>query len=220
MNVDWSVQNKEMQTLLKKESTFKDGIKILFELRNSLMDQMLQYKKLLKREDFDSMPFINAKGYHSKNVAYSLWHIFRIEDIVCHSMIQGDEEIFFLKDYQKKIASSIITTGNELVKDEIFEFSNKLNIQELYNYIIEVKESTEKMLEVLSYKDLRRKMSITEKNAVTKLSVVSSNEKAFWLIDYWGSKTIRGLIQMPFSRHWIMHIEACSRIITKLGISI
>lgn len=29
-------------------------------------------------------------------------------------------------------------------------------------------------------------------------------------------ESIRGLIQMPFSRHWIMHIEACLRIKKKI----
>ena len=42
-------------------------------------------------------------------------------------------------------------------------------------------------------------------------------ENAVWLIDYWCKKDVRGLIQMPFSRHWIMHIEACERIRNKIG---
>lgn len=37
-----------------------------------------------------------------------------------------------------------------------------------------------------------------------------------WLIDFWCRKNIRGLIQMPLSRHWIMHIEASIRIWNKL----
>ena len=39
---------------------------------------------------------------------------------------------------------------------------------------------------------------------------------AFWLIDYWCGKDVKGLIQMPFSRHWIMHIEAMCRIKNEL----
>ena len=35
-------------------------------------------------------------------------------------------------------------------------------------------------------------------------------------IDFLKSKNIKGLIQMPFSRHWIMHIEAINRIKSKL----
>ena len=38
----------------------------------------------------------------------------------------------------------------------------------------------------------------------------------FEVIDYWCNKDIRGLIQMPFSRHWIMHTEACLRVKNKI----
>ena len=39
---------------------------------------------------------------------------------------------------------------------------------------------------------------------------------AAWLVDYWCGKDFRRLVQMPFSRHWIMHIEAALRIAGKL----
>ncbi|MBQ3885311.1 MAG: phage head-tail adapter protein, partial [Ruminococcus sp.] len=93
MNKEWSELNKTMQLQLKKADTYKDGIQTLFELRNSLMQEILSFRKL-ERSSFDAMPFINADGYHSKNIAYSLWHIFRIEDIVSHTLINGDEQIF------------------------------------------------------------------------------------------------------------------------------
>ena len=46
----------------------------------------------------NQMPFAGAKGYHNKTLAYSIWHIFRIEDIVSHEMIAGDEQILFRED--------------------------------------------------------------------------------------------------------------------------
>ena len=142
MNKDWSELNKTMQAQLKKKDTFDDGIATLLELRKLLWNTISSYKKELKREDFDSIPFINADGYHSKTIAYSLWHIFRIEDIVAHTLIKGDEQVFFAKGYQEKIGSPIITTGNELVKMEISDFSSKLDLDALYSYISDVKKST------------------------------------------------------------------------------
>ena len=35
------------------------------------------------------------QGYHSKTLAYSVWHIFRIEDIVAHEMIAEDQQVLF-----------------------------------------------------------------------------------------------------------------------------
>ena len=212
MNKDWSELNKTMQSQIKKKDTFDDGIATLFELRNNLWSTILSYKNELKREDFDKIPYINADGYHSKTIAYSLWHIFRIEDIVAHTLIKGDEQVFFAKDYQKKTGSPIITTGNELVKQEIADFSGQLDLDALYSYISDVKKSTEKILKGMSFEDTKKKISDDRRKELEKLGVVSEDESAIWLIDYWCKKDVRGLIQMPFSRHWIMHIEACERI--------
>ena len=138
------------------------------------------------------------------------------KDIVAHTLIKGDEQVFFREGYQKRINSLIITTGNELVKQEIADFSEQLNMDELYTYLSDVKQGTESILRDLSYDDLRRKVSIERKEQLESLSVVCNEESAIWLIDYWCNKDVRGLIQMPFSRHWIMHIEACLRIKKKI----
>ena len=216
MNKVWSELNKTMQTQIKKKDTYKAGIDILFDLRNQLMETLISFNEELSREDFDAIPFINADGYHSKTIAYSIWHIFRIEDIVAHTVITEDEQVFFTGNYQVRINSPIITTGNELVKEQIADFSKQLNMKELYSYIFEVKDSTEKIISSLSYNELKKKISEERKEHLKLLNVVSNDENAIWLIDYWCSKDIRGLIQMPFSRHWIMHTEACLRIKNKM----
>ncbi len=216
MNKEWSELNKTMQTQIKKKDTYEEGIGTLFDLRNQLMEILISFNVELCRKDFDAIPFINADGYHSKTIAYSIWHIFRIEDIVAHTLINEDEQIFFVGNYQERINSPIITTGNELIKQQIADFSRQLNLQELYSYIFEVKDSTEKIIKSLSYGELTQKISEERKEFLKSLNVVSSDENAIWLIDYWCNKDIRGLIQMPFSRHWIMHIEACLRIKNKI----
>ena len=208
--------NKTLQLQLKKKDTFESGVETLTLLRTNLMDTIDSWRDILTDEDYCSIPFINAKGYHSKTVAYSLWHIFRIEDIVAHTLVNGDDQILFSGGYQKKTGSPIITTGNELVKEQIADFSRQLNIDELYAYIHEVKKSTEEIARNLSFDDMKRPVTDERKAALESLNVVSKDEEAVWLIDYWCDKDIRGLIQMPFSRHWIMHVEACLRIINKL----
>ena len=116
MNKEWSELNKVMQTKIKKKDTYQEGIDTLFDLRNRLFQTITSFDDELSREEFNAIPFINANGYHSKTIAYSIWHIFRIEDIVAHNLINEDEQIFFVNDYQERIHSPIITTGNELVK--------------------------------------------------------------------------------------------------------
>ena len=214
MNKEWSELNKAFQTQSKKESSFAEGIDTLLILRQSLMEELICMKQMLCREDFNAMPYPNANGYHSKTIAYSVWHIFRIEDIVAHSLILNDSEIF--QAYRDIIGAPIITTGNELVGKRITEFSEKLDLDALYDYAIAVKNSTDELLKQLSYKDLRRKFSDADKTRLQQLQVVSTDENACWLIDYWCGKDVGGLLRMPFSRHWIMHIEASLRIKNKL----
>lgn len=216
MNKAWAERNKTMQAQIKKKDTYGAGINTLFDLRNQLMETLVLFKEELSREDFDAIPFINANGYHSKTIAYSIWHIFRIEDIVAHTLMSENEQVFFSGNYQERINSTIITTGNELVKEQIVDFSKRLNLKELYSYIFEVKDSTEKIINGLSYDELKKKIREERKEYLKSLNVVSDDKNAIWLIDYWCGKDIRGLIQMPFSRHWIMHIEASLRIKNKI----
>ena len=212
MNKEWSELNKTMQLQLKKKDTFAQGIETLLGLRKELMTQILKFRELLPTEAFSAMPFPNAKGYHSKSIAYSLWHIFRIEDIVAHTLIAGDEQVFFTGKYQRRIQAPIITTGNELEKEAIGEFSKQLQVDALYEYIADVDKATTEILKRLTYEDCKRKMSQERRQTLEELCVVSKEESACWLIDYWCGKDVRGLLQMPFSRHWIMHIEACLKI--------
>lgn len=216
MNREWSELNKTMQTLIKKKDTYRAGTEALFDLRGRLADTITSLKSELGRDDFDAAPYKNAKGENGETIAYSLWHTFRIEDITAHTLICGDEQVFFKGGYGKRTGASIITTGNELYGDEIAEFSRGLNLDELYSYIFEVKESTEEIIRGLPFDCLKNKITAEARARLEALNVVSNNEKAVWLIDYWCGKDVRGIIQMPFSRHWIMHVEDCMRIKNKI----
>ncbi|MBO4686920.1 MAG: phage head-tail adapter protein [Clostridiales bacterium] len=216
MNKDWSEKNKKMQTLIGKEATFPEGIDVLLDLRNDLFEQITSIVKEFPAEAFYQMPFGGAEGYHSKTLVYSMWHIFRIEDIVAHELIEKDEQVLFGKNWLKKTKSPIITTGNELHDEGIVDFSKKLDTQVVYEYCRAVMESSNEILRKLSYKDMKRKFTDEDKKRILSSGSVSTDESAVWLVDYWCDKDLRGLLKMPFSRHWIMHIEAMCRIKNKL----
>ena len=217
MNKDWSEKNKKMQTLIGKEASFREGIDVLIELRDDLFGQITSILNRYPADAFYQMPFAGADGYHSKTLSYSMWHIFRIEDIVAHTLIKQDEQVLFSGDWVKKTKSPIITTGNELQGDEIAQFSKKLDVKDVYDYCKAVMDASNDLLKNLDYKELKRKFSEEDKKRVIDTNCVSTDENAFWLVDYWCGKDVKGLIKMPFSRHWIMHIEAMCRITNKLS---
>ena len=154
MDKNWSEMNKEMQALLSKKMTFREGTEKLLILRKSLFEQITQIVMTFPEEAFYQMPFAGAKGYHAKTLSYSIWHIFRIEDIVAHEMIAEDRQVLFGPGILEAVHSPIITTGNELSGDEIATFSRQLNVRELYQYAGKVMQSTDQILMNLEYTDL------------------------------------------------------------------
>ena len=197
MNRGWAEKNKQMQALLKK-ATLKEGIAELLSLRKLLMDEMLSWRSELTTEDYSKMPYMNANGYHSKTIAYSIWHIMRIEDIVVNTLILNCDEILFTNQYLKKINAPIITTGNELVKEETAEFSKRLDLDALYEYAEAVRQKTDAWLLTISYDDLNTRFSDGDKNRIRNCNVVSTAEEAEWLIDYWCNKDVKGLLKNAF----------------------
>lgn len=214
MNKEWSDLNKEVKVLLNKKSSFKEGINKLIELRTLLFASWKNYTSDLSTNDYSKIPFMNKDGYESKTIAYSIFHVFRIEDIVLNTLIKNKEQIFIKDNYQNKMNSSIITTGNELNKDCIAEFSKTLIIEELWEYAKNVFDETNKWLSLIKYDDLKMRYSELDEERIKGTNTVAESEN--WLIKYWCGKDIKGLLGVPFSRHWIMHLEASLRIKNKI----
>ena len=214
MNKEWSQLNKQIKILLNKKSSFKDGISKLIELRTLLYNEWESAMKDLPIEYYTTQPFINRDGYESKTIAYSIFHVFRIEDIVLNTLINNRQQIFISDNYQNKMNSSIITTGNELKRESISSFSKALKIEELWNYAKKVFEESNEWLSSIDYDDLKVIYFELDKERIKNTNTVAKSEN--WLIEYWCGKNIKGLLGMPFSRHWIMHLEASLRIKNKL----
>ena len=170
--------------------------------------------KDLSIEGYSTQPFKNRDGYDSKTIAYSIFHVFRIEDIVLNTLINNRQQIFIRDNYQKKMNAMINTTGNELIRESISSFSKTLIIEELWKYAKKVFEESNKWLLLIDYDDLKIVYSELDKERIKNTKTVAESEN--WLIDYWCGKDIKGLLGMPFSRHWIMHLEASLRIRNKM----
>lgn len=217
MDKNYSERHKIILSQLKKEISFEEGIKNLIDLREDLfLNHVEKYFSRLSKDDFCKIPFAGSTGNKDATISWSIYHVFRIEDIICHNFISNDEQIFFAQNYQKKMNCSVITTANEMNDEQMIEFSKDLNPDELFSYAKEVKNVSQKVLSNLTFKQAKEKVSEQQKQKLLMQNVVSTNPEAFWLVDYWCKKNIRELLQMPFSRHWIMHIEACEAICKKL----
>jgi len=110
MDKNWSEMNKEIQALLSKEATLSQAIEKLISFRADMFEQIRQIVMSYPEEAFWQMPFAGSDGYHSKTLGYSIWHIFRIEDIVTHEMIADDPQVL-LHTADSRAAIAFLASG-------------------------------------------------------------------------------------------------------------
>ena len=68
-------------------------------------------------------------------------------------------------------------------------------------------------IELLSIKELSRGFSDNNVLRIkTEKGIIPSTQ---WLMDYWGKKTVSGIITMPMTKHQIMHLNDCLDITVK-----
>lgn len=202
---------KTFQESIKESDSFDAGKQSLLELRKDIAAIYDHIFAVCAGEDFCKMPLPKHK-----TIAYYLYHLTRIEDITSNMLIAGKTQVFFTCGFDKLLNSRVITTGNEIPRDELTEFSKALNIGELQKYAAAVLANTNEIIQNMSYEASKTKVSAERRAALIEAECVSTDENAFWLVDYWCKKTYAGLMLMPFSRHQMMHLDNCLHIIEKI----
>ena len=202
---------KSFQSQIKKSTSFDEGKANLIALRKELSEICDYIFNICDDEDFCKMPLKS-----DKTIAYYLYHLNRIEDAVSNVLIAGTEQLFFTENFEKRLNAPVITTGNEIARDRLIEFSKELDIKQLKEYVIAVMANTNEIIKGMSFQTSKTKVTAERKTKVIKSNTVSTDESAFWLVDYWCNKTYAGLMLMPFSRHIMLHLDGCLRIIGKL----
>ncbi|GBU28164.1 hypothetical protein R84B8_01722 [Treponema sp. R8-4-B8] len=92
---------------------------------------------------------------------------------------------------------------------EIKSFNKSINIKELKDYRVKVGKSTQKIIKAIRFSDIKRKVEKEQLERIKQNGGVTSNPKSIWLLDFWGKKSILGLINMPITRHQIVHLNDC-----------
>jgi len=212
---DWTTKQNNLKKLLSKEETFNDGIKLLLDMHSILHD-----KKVYNNKDdtiynvlWDNLTNETCKIITNKetSILWDIWHITRIEDIVANIIIGNTEEVLNA-EIQEKLNIKIRDTGNAMSKEEIELFNKNVNIKALNDYRIKVGKQTVKIIKGLTFSDMKRKPEKKQLDKIMKSGGLLEKEKSKWLLDFWGSKNILGLIMMPITRHQTLHLNDCFNI--------
>jgi hypothetical protein len=155
---------------------------------------------------------IPPNGEHS--IAWILWHIARIEDITMNMLVADTPQLYLQDSWDKKIKSTIHHSGNKMGAISVARLSTLLDMAVLRKYRLAVGRRTREIVEQLQPEQLKQKVDpLRLKKVLTEGAVI---EEAIEIVNYWGNRTIAGLLLMPPTRHNFLHLNEALRIKLKL----
>ncbi|MCJ7856926.1 DinB family protein [Lachnospiraceae bacterium NSJ-143] len=207
---DYNSQIDKLRKLIKSPKTFGPAVELVLELHAithtgivSLSNCPTFCDSLLDRltdNDFSVMP---AKK--DETIAWHLWHIARIEDLVGNLLIAEQSQILN-DEWLEKMQVDIKDTGNAMSDGQIIDFSKQINKRELINYRNTVGRQTRKIVKSLTLGDMKRKPSAESLARLVSEGGLLEVKDSIWLLNFWGRHTVAGLVLLPLTRHHMMHL--------------
>lgn len=216
---DWNPKQTRLKTIVKKQDHFREAVTLCLDLHG-----MAQFSEVAERptlsdavwdglteDDFAAIP----RGSEF-SIAWYFWHLARIEDLTTNLLIAESDQVLD-GAWLKKLGVAVRDTGNAMNNAETIALSRALVKPQLRSYRNAVGERTRKVLGRLRPGDMRRKIAGACLDRILAEGGVLEDENSRWLLDFWGRKDVAGLLQMPVTRHQIVHLNDCVRIRKRLG---
>lgn len=208
---------KKLKQYLTKEATIQEGIRLLLA-QSALLHPSKELGSLNTYEDelwldVDETKFRTFSAKDMNSVAWHLWHIARIEDIVVAYILLHEEQVLTKKNYVKRLNLPFTDTGNDYTLEQMKKLSENINLQELRKYRIDVGLASQMAIKQLTPEVIKRKVTGEELKNIERDKNVTQASK--WLLDFWGRKDILGIIGMPMTRHILVHLNKAKRQLKK-----
>ncbi len=151
----------------------------------------------------DHIRRIPANQEHS--VAWCIWHIARIEDVVMNRLVAGTPQLFLKDDWAARLGVPYIDTGNEMSSEAMIDFSAGVDVAALRDYRLAVGQRTRDIVLELDPAQLHSNVAPQRLEDVRADGAVP--EAAEGIIQYWSKRTLAGLLLTPGSRHQLTHLN-------------
>jgi len=214
----WNENHKRLTNLILKPSEHEPTLDLFLSQHSLLHSSKMSDSEMTTLEDelVNDLQEETIRKYpvtapDTKNsIAWHLWHITRIEDMTMTVLVLNDSQVFHSGNWAKQLNIPYLHSGNEMTEEEIADLSAAIHIPALFAYRLEVGRKTRKIVSGLLPGDFKRKVQADRINRLEEQSAVK--KEASWLLDYWGNKTLAGLILMPATRHLYLHLNKSIRI--------
>ena len=155
---------------------------------------------------------IPPKGDHS--IAWILFHIARVEDITMNMLVAGTPQLYMLDKWGRKLNSTTHHSANKMDNESVANLSSALDIDALRDYRLAVGRRTREIVKQILPGELSQKVDPARLQKVLDEGAVT--REAIEIVNYWGKRTIAGLLLMPPTRHNFLHLNEAFRIKQKL----
>jgi hypothetical protein len=151
-------------------------------------------------------------GEHS--IAWILFHMVRIEDITMNMLVAGTPQLFVKESWEGRLKSTIRHSANRMNMESVADLSAALDMKALREYRLRVGRRTRAIVNTLKLGQLTSKVDPVRLKQVLEEGAVIP--EAMEIVNYWGNRTIAGLLLMPPTRHNFLHLNEAVRLKQKL----
>jgi hypothetical protein len=217
MNADrkaWNERHKRLRQALLAgdQKTVLDSFLVQHAMVHSAnmsrLDIFSFEDEILNRLSEEQFRKIAPKSNHS--IAWILWHITRVEDVVMNLLVAGTSQVLLDDDWYERIGAGVIHTGNGLSARAVRDLSEKVDPRYLSMYRLAVGRETRKVVNRLKSADYKRKVDPTRVRRIGDEKAVLPQAKS--IVDYWASRTKGELLLMPPLRHSFLHLNEARRL--------
>jgi hypothetical protein len=208
-------QQTELRRLLSRSDQHEKAIELFLKhhamLHSARMTQTESWSfedEVLNDMTAEQVRRIPQNCDHS--VAWLLWHIARCEDITMNLLMAGSPQVLHRDRWLEQMKITAQDTGNAMSREEIAQFSAVIDIEALRAYRVAVGRRTQEIVRQLAAEELKQKVDPARLQRVWDEGAVV--EAARGIADYWGRRTIAGLLLMPATRHNIVHLNEALQI--------
>jgi len=218
----WNENHKKLTDMILKPHEHDNAVELFLNQHALLYSSRLTQSpvqtfedQLFKDLEEEALRKFPVKAPDTRNsIVWHVWHITRIEDMTMNVLVNDTDQVLYAGDWPKQLQVDFVHSGNGMTDEEVEELSSRIDTDALLLYRWEVGRRTGEIISGLQPGEFKRKVEPRRIKVLEAQCAVKT--EASWLLEYWGNKTIAGLVLMPATRHNFIHLNKAIRIKQKL----
>lgn len=211
----WSAQQRRLHELLAHKAQHAEALQLFLRQHAMVHAAAMAGEALWSFEDevLDGLSeaHLRQRTAHDPNsIAWVLWHIARIEDVIVNVLIAGAPQVFDTADWVKHLCLERRDIGTSMNDTEVTDFSTRVEVGALRPYRLAVGRRTREVMTALPPEALNRRVETARIQQLLAAGALA--EAAAGLAQTWGGWKIAGLLTMPLTRHNFTHLNQARRI--------